>query len=88
MAVANNKRYYYNSNDDVVVAVAQCGDYIREHAVDLIGRVVGDRKGEGMSTDIRTSNLDITIKISPATVPMIIVNKDTIVPITIPFDEE
>lgn len=83
MAVANNKQYYYGNNDDVVVAVAQCGDYIREHAGDLIGKVVGDNPG-----DIRTANLDITIKIYPATVPKITVNKDILIPIAIPFDEE
>lgn len=87
MAV-KTRGYYYTNNDDVVTTVAQCGDFIREHAGDLIGRVIGDRKGERMSTDIRTSNLDITIKISPATVPIITVTKDTMVPIIIPFYEE
>lgn len=79
---------YYKDNDDVVITVAQCGDYIREHAGDLIGRVIGDRQRQRMSTDIRTTNIDITISIIPGAIPTINVNKDIQVPLTIPFAED
>ena len=82
MAV-ETREYYYTNNDDVVTTVAQCGDFIREHAFDLIGKVIDDKP-----KTIRTINLEITIKISPATIPTITVNKDTLIPMVIPFESE
>ncbi len=80
----NYKSGYYRNNDDVVVVVAQCGDYIREYAGDLIGRVIGDKQ----DGNIKTINLYITINISPENIPTITVNKDILVPITIPFTDD
>lgn len=71
---------YYKTNNDVVAAVAQCADYIKEHAEHLIGVTVGN--------EIKTCNLEITIKIEPQSIPTVTVNKDTLVPFTIPFSDK
>ena len=75
--------YYYKNNDDVIITVAQCADFICEHAGDLVGRVVGDKPRE-----IHTEGITITIDIMPAEIPRITLNKTTLMPIVLPFSED
>jgi len=79
MAVASSKSYrVYNTNDDVVTMIAQAGDWIREHAADIVGTVIGD--------DISTAEVSVEIEIEPMSIPTINVRKDYLLRMTVPFE--
>ena len=79
MAVASSKNYrVYNTNDDVVTVIAQAGDWIREHAADLVGTVIGD--------DIHTNKVSVEIEIKPMSIPTISARKNYILRMTVPFE--
>lgn len=67
----------YRTNDDAIITLAQAGDYIREHAGDLIGTVIGD--------ELSTRSIEVKIVIKPTSVVSIVTTKENFVKTVIPF---
>lgn len=67
----------YHTNDDAVITLAQAGDYIREHANDLIGTVIGD--------ELSTHSIEVKIVIKPTSAVSIVTTKENFVKTVIPF---
>lgn len=67
----------YRTNDDAIIALAQAGDYIREHAGDLIGTVIGN--------ELSTHSITVKIVMEPMSAVKIVTTKDNYVKTAIPF---
>ena len=70
----------YRTNDDAVITLAQAGDYVREHALDLIGNVIG----EGLSTQ----GIIVSIVMEPMMSVRIMTTKNSHVKTVIPFADD
>ena len=67
----------YHTNDDAIITLAQAGDYIREHAADLIGTVIGN--------ELSTHSVTVKIVMEPMSAVRIVTTKDNYVKTVIPF---
>ena len=70
----------YRTNDDAVITLAQAGDYIREHAGDLIGTVIGD--------GLATHSITVRIVMEPMRAVRIVTTKENFVKTVIPFADD
>ena len=70
----------YRTNDDAVITLAQAGDYIREHAGDLIGTVVGN--------ELSTHSVTVKIVMEPMRAVRIVTTKENFVKTVIPFADD